>query len=97
MAAHDCVRSAWPLQFRSRRGRLGLAEDSGDHATQTCGHPSTELAAGCGDQQVLVGEGQQQVEPAVVVPLDSDRELAQVGVPGVFERPGKRLPGLGPR
>ena len=52
--------------------------------------PGAVLAGLRGDQQLLVGEGEQQAEPAVVVPLDADRELAQVGMPWVFKASGER-------
>ena len=72
---------------------VGLGEEAGDHAPQTGGDSGAELAGLRGHEQLLVGEGEQQVEPAVVVPLDGDRELAQVGVPWVFELPGRARPG----
>ena len=89
-AAEHYVPFVWPVQFRGRRSRRCLGEDCSDHAPQPGRDSGTELAGLRGDQQLLVGEGEQQAEPAVVVPLDADCELAQVGVPWVVQPPGER-------
>ena len=81
---------SWLVQFRRRGGRLGLGEEAGDHAPKTGGNPSAELAGHRGHEQLLVGERQEQFEPAVVIPLDGDRQFAEVGVPWVFEASRQR-------
>jgi len=77
------------VQFRSGGGGLGLDEQAGEHAAHASGDSGAELAGLRSLEQVFVGEIEQQVRPAAVVPLDGNRELTQVGVPWVFELGGE--------